>query len=85
LVELLKKHHLSAVPVASKGLAATVLGMAAPFVMRAATQAAQQYFTDGSGPLAALFRGHGTGKVRPGGEGEPTDDEGAFQDFNIPR
>ena len=87
LVDLLKKHNLNAgpMPAASKGLAATIIGMAAPFVMRAATQAAQQYFKDGSGPLASLFGGPGAGKATPGDEGEPTDDEGAFQDFNIPR
>jgi hypothetical protein len=87
LVELLKKHNLNAAPTAaaSKGLAATVIGMAAPFVVRAATQAAQQYFKDGSGPLASLLGGFGAAKARPGGESEPTDDEGAFQDFNIPR
>jgi hypothetical protein len=85
LVELLKKHNLNAAPTAaaSQGLAATVIGMAAPFVVRAATQAAQQYFKDGSGPLASVFSGFG--KARPGDEVEPTDDEGAFQDFNIPR
>ncbi|MBA3484379.1 MAG: hypothetical protein H0T51_21470 [Pirellulales bacterium] len=85
LVELLKKHNLNGAPTAaaSKGLAATVIGMAAPFVVRAATQAAQQYFKDGSGPLAAVFSG--LGKARPGDQAEQTDDEGAFQDFNIPR
>lgn len=85
LVELLKKHNLNAAPTAaaSKGFAATVIGMTAPFVVRAATQAAQQYFKDGSGPLASVFSG--LGKARPGDQVEPTDDEGAFQDFNIPR
>lgn len=85
LVELLKKHNLNAAPTAaaSKGFAASVIGMAAPFVVRAATQAAQQYFKDGSGPLASLFGGFG--KARPGDQSQPTDDEGAYQDFNIPR
>jgi hypothetical protein len=85
LVELLKKHNLNAapMPVASKGLAATVIGMAAPFAMRAASQAAQQYFKDGTGPIASLLGGMGKG--RSGEQGEPSDDEGAFHDFNIPR
>jgi hypothetical protein len=87
LVELLKKHNLNAAPMpaASKGLAATVIGLAAPLAMRAASQAAQQYFTDGSGPLAAFF---GAKKSSPSASAdslEPTDDEGSFQDFNIPR
>ena len=40
----------------SKGLAATVIGMAAPFVMRAAMQAAQQYFKDGRRPIGVALR-----------------------------
>ncbi len=74
LAALLKKYNVGVTSPTSagKGFAASMLSIAAPFVMRSVMSAAQQRFS-GAGPLGSMFGGAG------GGE------EAVYEDFKIPR
>jgi hypothetical protein len=74
LVALLKKHNVSvAAPAApAKSLAHTLLGMAAPIVMRQVMGVAQHRFGGASGPLGNMFT------PRP-------EQPEHYEEFNIPR
>ena len=85
LVELLKKHHVSGVTVDGppKGLLTTVVGIATPFLLRAALDFAQNRIAAG-GDFSSLFGGR---KATPSTDDEAGDEgaEQSFEEFNIPR
>lgn len=82
LVELLKKHHVRGVTVEGppSGLLSSVVGIATPFLLRAALAFAQNRMAAG-GDWGSLFGGR---KPAPSTDGEEGVEQ-SFEEFNIPR
>jgi hypothetical protein len=82
LVELLKKHHVRGVTVEGppSGLLSSVVGIATPFLLRAALAFAQNRMAAG-GDWGSLFGGR---KPAPSADGQEAVEQ-SFEEFNIPR
>lgn len=80
LIELLKKHHVRGVTVEGPptGLLKTVVGLAAPFVIRSAMNVIQTRLANGD--WNSMF-----GAKSETASGPPEHEDQTFEEFNVPR